>query len=163
MLLVDNQWQSVFVTQFIGGEIFISLNLESQYHTLKYQPKSVGQTFGNFRKWDAELMSVFLISCQMLLWVNTEQLMTKAAMMLPLLLQLLLGTTGNEISHSECVGVSQLEKGNGWSLNPVLSSKNKNSGLAIRCYSDHSGPNSAGGIETCDEGGVCSSSRIIFR
>ena len=38
-----------------------------------------------------------------------------------------------------------------------------NSGLAIRCYSDHAGPNSAGGIETCDEGGVCSSSRIIFR
>jgi len=36
-------------------------------------------------------------------------------------------------------------------------------GLAIRCYSDHAGPNSAGGIETCDEGGVCSSSRIIFR
>jgi len=50
-------------------------------------------------------------------------------MMLSLLLQLLLGSTG----------------------------------LAIRCYSDHAGPNSAGGIETCDEGGVCSSSRIIFR
>ena len=36
-------------------------------------------------------------------------------------------------------------------------------GLALRCYSDHAGPNSAGGVETCDEGGVCSSSRIIFR
>lgn len=35
--------------------------------------------------------------------------------------------------------------------------------LALRCYSDHAGPNSAGGVETCDEGGVCSSSRIIFR
>merc|ERR1711862_848250 len=35
--------------------------------------------------------------------------------------------------------------------------------LALRCYSDHAGPNSAGGLETCDEGGVCSSSRIIFR
>merc|ERR1719402_1016263 len=34
---------------------------------------------------------------------------------------------------------------------------------ALRCYSDHSGPNSAGGIEHCDEGGVCSSSRIVFR
>merc|ERR1712098_1722 len=34
---------------------------------------------------------------------------------------------------------------------------------AIRCYSDHAGPNSAGGIEVCDEGGVCSSSRIVFR
>jgi len=33
----------------------------------------------------------------------------------------------------------------------------------LRCYSDHSGPNSAGGVETCDEGGVCSSSRIVFR
>jgi len=33
----------------------------------------------------------------------------------------------------------------------------------LRCYSDHSGPNSAGGLETCDEGGVCSSSRIVFR
>merc|ERR1712130_549972 len=35
--------------------------------------------------------------------------------------------------------------------------------LCLRCYSDHSGPNSAGGIEVCDEGGVCSSSRIVFR
>lgn len=35
--------------------------------------------------------------------------------------------------------------------------------LGLRCYSDHSGPNSAGGVEVCDEGGVCSSSRIIFR
>jgi len=33
---------------------------------------------------------------------------------------------------------------------------------SLRCYSDHSGPNSAGGIEVC-EGGVCSSSRIVFR
>jgi len=33
----------------------------------------------------------------------------------------------------------------------------------LRCHSDHSGPNSAGGVETCDEGGVCSSSRIVFR
>eukprot|EP00091_Calanus_sinicus_P025480 TRINITY_DN9748_c0_g1_i1.p1 TRINITY_DN9748_c0_g1~~TRINITY_DN9748_c0_g1_i1.p1 ORF type:complete len:152 (-),score=42.36 TRINITY_DN9748_c0_g1_i1:72-527(-) len=35
--------------------------------------------------------------------------------------------------------------------------------LSLRCYSDHSGPNSAGGVELCDEGGVCSSSRILFR
>jgi len=35
--------------------------------------------------------------------------------------------------------------------------------FSLRCYSDHAGPNSAGGLETCDEGGVCSSSRIIFR
>merc|ERR1712123_482257 len=35
--------------------------------------------------------------------------------------------------------------------------------LSLRCYSDHSGPNSAGGIEVCDDGGVCSSSRILFR
>jgi len=35
--------------------------------------------------------------------------------------------------------------------------------LSLQCYSDHSGPNSAGGIELCDEGGVCSSSRIVFR
>jgi len=35
--------------------------------------------------------------------------------------------------------------------------------LSLRCYSDHSGPNSAGGVEVCDEGGVCSSSRIVFR
>lgn len=33
----------------------------------------------------------------------------------------------------------------------------------IRCYSDHSGPNSAGGLERCDVGAVCSSARIIFR
>jgi len=36
-------------------------------------------------------------------------------------------------------------------------------GEGIRCYSDHSGPNSAGGIEHCDAGAVCSSARIIFR
>lgn len=36
-------------------------------------------------------------------------------------------------------------------------------GAAIRCYSDHSGPNSAGGVERCDDGAVCSSSRIVYR
>jgi len=35
--------------------------------------------------------------------------------------------------------------------------------FSLRCYSDHSGPNSAGGVEVCDDGGVCSSSRIVFR
>jgi len=35
--------------------------------------------------------------------------------------------------------------------------------LAINCYSDHSGPNSAGGVERCDAESVCSSARIIFR
>eukprot|EP00092_Neocalanus_flemingeri_P030397 GFUD01032997.1.p1 GENE.GFUD01032997.1~~GFUD01032997.1.p1 ORF type:complete len:198 (-),score=72.80 GFUD01032997.1:91-684(-) len=35
--------------------------------------------------------------------------------------------------------------------------------LSLSCYSDHSGPNSGGGVEVCDEGGVCSSSRIVFR
>jgi hypothetical protein len=33
----------------------------------------------------------------------------------------------------------------------------------IRCYSDHSGPNSAGGIERCDNDAVCSLARIIYR
>jgi len=33
----------------------------------------------------------------------------------------------------------------------------------IRCYSDHSGPNSAGGIERCDADAVCSLARIIYR
>lgn len=33
----------------------------------------------------------------------------------------------------------------------------------INCYSDHSGPNSAGGVERCDADSVCSSARIIFR
>jgi hypothetical protein len=45
-------------------------------------------------------------------------------------------------------------------LQPILTPP---PGRALRCYSDHAGPNSAGGIETCDEGGVCSSSRIVFR
>jgi len=33
----------------------------------------------------------------------------------------------------------------------------------IRCYSDHTGPNSGGGIERCDADSVCSSARLIFR
>ena len=32
----------------------------------------------------------------------------------------------------------------------------------IRCYSDHSGPNSAGGIERCDADAVCSLARFNF-
>ena len=37
--------------------------------------------------------------------------------------------------------------------------------LSLRCYSDHSGPNSAGGVEVCDEDGVCMSSRwdILYK
>jgi len=35
--------------------------------------------------------------------------------------------------------------------------------FGIRCYSDHSGPNSAGGIERCDADSVCSLARIIYR
>ena len=110
---------------------------------------------GNFRKWENELMPVFLISVQMLLWVNQNR--QKAAMMLPLLLQLVLGAPGKE--RRKHVGLIHLAFRRGKELKPKIS----NSGLAIRCYSDHAGPNSAGGIETCDEGGVCSSSRIIFR
>jgi len=34
---------------------------------------------------------------------------------------------------------------------------------SLKCYSDHAGPNSAGGVEECDDNGVCSSSRIVFR
>jgi len=36
-------------------------------------------------------------------------------------------------------------------------------GLSIRCYTDLTGPNSAGGIEHCDGDSVCSAARIIFR
>jgi len=35
--------------------------------------------------------------------------------------------------------------------------------VSIRCYSDLTGPNSAGGIEHCDGDSVCSAARIIFR
>jgi len=35
--------------------------------------------------------------------------------------------------------------------------------LCVRCYSDHTGPNSGGGIESCDADSVCSSARLIFR
>ena len=67
--------------------------MESGY-AVKYQPKTAWKSIGTFRKWDAELMPELLISEQMLLWV--EKVLTKAAMMLPLLFQLVLGTPGIE-------------------------------------------------------------------
>ena len=93
-----------------------------------------------------------------------------AVMMLSLLLQLLLGSTGWLFSyltisynaHQQCP--SFLIYFLGYPYDEYFLPKLIiDLGLAIRCYSDHAGPNSAGGIETCDEGGVCSSSRIIFR
>merc|ERR1711936_343360 len=70
---------------------------------------------------------------------------------------------GTDFSNCHCLMVFSSTMTSSSSLMMVLSLFMPDLTLSLRCYSDHSGPNSAGGVEVCDEGGVCSSSRIVFR